>query len=297
MHRTAVPKRLAAATLALFAGCSAVLAEIPTVVVSIAPLHSLVADVMAGMGEPHLLVGSDTSEHTYSMRPSDARALANADLVVWIGPNFERFLTKSIANSAARLVTLAEEPRLTLLAARAGGAWASHDDHDDLGYDGHLWLDPTNAIAIAGVVADALAAIDPANATAYRANGARLSARLWDLDAELADALRPFADRPFIVFHDAYRYFEQRYGLRGIGSILVDAERPPSAQTMVELRATIKTLGAICVFAEPQYDPGLVATLVDGTDGRPGLLDPLGGADYEGLMRGLASSLLACLDP
>ncbi len=308
---------LAAASVLVLAAASAAAAP-PQVVASIKPIHSLVAAVMEGVGTPALIVKGAASPHTYAMKPSDAKALASADVVVWIGPEFEGFLAKPLeAAKKATVVELMEAPGLTLLDAREGGAWEphdhghehghdhkpaaghGHDDHDEV--NSHIWLSPANAKRIVAVTADALSAKDPANAGTYAANAARTAAALDALDAELKTTLAPVAGRPFVVFHDAYQYFEAHYGLSGVGAITVSPDRRPSVKRLSAIRDKIKGLGAVCVFAEPQFEPTLVNTAVEGTQARTGTLDaeaadlPEGPDLYPTLMRRLASSLVSCL--
>jgi zinc transport system substrate-binding protein len=282
----------------------------PRVVASIPPVHSLVAGMMEGIAEPTLLVSATASAHTYSLRPSDARALSEADLVFWIGPVYETFLEKPLAALAqsGKLVRLADAPGLVLRDARGGGAWESHahdsHDHSHRGkdeIDGHLFLDPRNAKAMVAAIADALGAADAANAARYRANADRLAARLDALDAELAAIVAPVRDKPFIVFHDAYQYFEARYDLNAVGSVTISPDRQPGARRLQVLRRKIGELSAVCVFAEPQFEPTLLQTVIAGTKARTGTLDYLGvgvpaGPDaYFTTMRAIARSLLDCL--
>jgi zinc transport system substrate-binding protein len=298
-------------------------AEAPKVVVSIKPIHSLVASVMHGVGEPTLLVRGGASPHSYTMKPSDAKALSAADLVVWVGPELEGFLEKPLQANApkATRLTLMDLKSLTLLQAREGGAWEPHDHgheqhgHDHKGHDhgdhdhdedhdelnSHIWLDPSNARAIVTATADALAAKDPADAEAYRTNAERTLQALDALDAELKTTLAPLKDKPFVVFHDAYQYFEARYDLSAVGSITVSPDRRPSAKRLSAIRAKIAGLNAACVFSEPQFEPTLVRTVVEGTKAKTGVLDPEGADLPEGetlyptLMRNLAASLRGCL--
>ena len=148
-----------------------------------------------------------------------------------------------------------------------------------------------------------LSEADPANAGRYRANGKAALARLDSLDEELKAALAPVKDAPFVVFHDAYQYFEAHYGLTAVGSISVSEGRAPGAKRLREVREKIAETGARCVFAEPQFQPALVATVVEGTAARTGVLDPVGADLAEGpeayaeLLRGLAGALNKCLAP
>ncbi len=299
-------------------------AEAPDVVASIKPVHSLVAGVMAGVGAPTLLVEGAASSHTYALKPSDAAALEDADLIFWVGEGFELFLAKPLHSLAdeSRVIELADTDGLMLLAPREGGLWEPHldaheddedHDHDEEAhgdapehhahdaFDGHLWLDPHNAKLMAGKIAAVLADRDPAHADLYKANGEALQAKLDALDAELTSRLAPVKRLPFIVFHDAYQYFEERYGLAGVGSITVSPEQPPSARRLQEIRDKIAAHGARCVFREPNFEPALVDTVIAGTSARSGVLDPEGASLTEGpelyfdLMRALANSLGTCL--
>jgi zinc transport system substrate-binding protein len=309
---------LALAGTLIFSGT--VLAADPVkVVASVKPIHSLVTGVMKGVAEPSLLVKGAASPHSFNLRPSDARALNQADLVFWVGEDLETFLTKPIKSLAgkAQPVALMEESGLTLLPTREGGAWEKHDDHghDDHAHedhaheaehehgthDAHVWLDVDNARKMVATIAGKLSERDSANAARYQANAASLTERLTALDAELKTTLAPVKDRPFVVFHDAYHYLEDRYGLNAVGAITVSPDQRPSAQRLSQLRSKISSLDAACVFAEPQFEPTLVTTVVEKTPAKRGTLDPLGAALDDGpelyftLMRGMAASLVSCL--
>ena len=300
-------------TAALF-GVGRAVAAPPEVVVSIKPIHSLVAAVMEGIGTPSLIVAGGTSPHLYTLRPSDAERLASARIVFWIGPIFESFLAKPLTALAGRaeIVELDRAPAMTLLPAREGGPWEPHADEPahhhankpdaaDEEMDGHLWLDPANAKAIAAIAAARLATADPANAAHYRANAAVLSGRLDALDALLDERLQPLRERPFVVFHDAYQYLTRRYDLAAVGSVTVSPERPPSARRIAAIHAKVAALNAHCVFREPQFAPRLVDTVMAGTSARSAVLDPEGaalapGPDlYFALMTKLADGLAHCL--
>ncbi len=295
----------------------------PQVVATTKPIHSLVASVMAGVGEPDLLVDCAASPHTYSLKPSDAAALESADMVFWTGHGLELFLGDAVGtlSSRATLVELAETPGLELLPMRSGGAFEAHEhvghehdhDHPDEAHDHpehdhaegeadmHFWLDPDNAALMVAHIAAMLSEADPDNADAYTANAATAVETLTALEAELETTLAPVADRPFIVFHDAYQYFEHRFGLAAAGSITVSPEVLPGAARIDELRQVIADRNAVCVFAEPNFEPALVGTVTEGTPARAGTLDPEGsaleaGPDlYAELMRGLATAMADCL--
>jgi zinc transport system substrate-binding protein len=284
----------------------------PRVVVTIKPIHALVAAVMQGVGNPHLLIDGMGSPHTYALKPSDARALQQADLVVRVSPGLETFLDRPLRSlpAAVRVLTLVKAPGLVLLPLRGGSAFDTHEhaaahDHpgDANGLDPHLWLDPDNAVRIVRYVAETLAEIAPATADTFKANADAEVERISRLKSELQNELRPLSGSRFIVFHDAYQYFEHAFHLSATGALTVSPDVQPSARRLTELRRKIAGQNVACVFAEPQFEPRLLRTIVEGTQARIGVLDPLGaslapGPDmYEKLLRGLASSLAQCLGP
>ena len=324
-------------------------AAAPKVVTSIKPVHSLVAGVMTGVGTPQLLVKGGGSPHSYSLRPSEARALNAADVIFWIGEDLETFLEKPIGALAGntRVVELAASPGMELLKTREGGVWEGHDeDHSEheehAGHDEHeaqeehdeheehaghgehkaqeehdeheehaghgehnmhIWLDPHNAQRIVRTVIAELSRIDQDNAGRYAANGETLIERLDRLDREVAATLAPVKDLPYVVFHDAYHYFERRFGTNAVGSISVSPDRAPGARRLTEVRRKIARTRAACVFSEPQFTPALVDTVIEGTEAKTAVLDPLGAEldpgpeAYFQIMRGLAGSLRDCLTP
>ncbi len=281
----------------------------PQVVASLPPLQGLAAAVLEGIAEPDVLVRGGGSEHAYAVKPSDARALGSADLVLWVGPGLEGFLRRPLAALARPEAVLAvsELSGMALLPRRTGGAWGAEHAHGEEepnehgATDLHLWLDPDNAIVITAAIASRLSAIDPGRADRYRQNADAAIARIRALDRAIMEELVPIRGVPYLVFHDAYQYFERRYGLAAAGAVAVDPEQPPGVRHIAELRRSLEDTGARCIFAEPQFRPDLVETLREGTGLRAGTLDPLGSdlpegpGHYEALMRGLAASLIACL--
>jgi len=331
-------RTLLLSTALLTAGTLAARAEAPDVVVSIKPIHSLVAAVMQGVGEPKLIVEGAASPHTYSLKPSNAAALQDADLVFWVGHGLEAFLEKPLESlgGKATIVELDDAPGLEKLQFREGGPFeahthegeeghdhaheeeghddakaadAGHDHEEEAGhqheehgeFDMHLWLSPDNARAIATEAARVLSEKDPANAEIYNKNLAALTDKLAALNTEITETIAPVKEKPFIVFHDAYQYFEHHYGVHAAGSITVSPETLPGAERLTQIRDKVKTLGATCVFAEPQFEPKLVNVVVEGTSAKSGVLDPEaatlepGPELYFTLMRSIATSLRDCL--
>ncbi len=177
---------------------------------------------------------------------------------------------------------------------------ADHD-HEHGAFDAHVWLDPVNAKAMVRTIAETLSQADPDNAAAYAANAKAENDKLDALIGEVTAQLEPVNDKGFIVFHDAYHYFENRFGVTAAGSIIISPEVTPGAERVSEIHAKVKELGAACVFAEPQFEPKLIATVTEGTPARSGVLDPLGstldnGPDlYFSVIRNMATSLKTCL--
>ncbi|SCW56973.1 zinc transport system substrate-binding protein [Rhizobium mongolense subsp. loessense] len=310
----------------LLAGASKA-ADAPAVVASIKPVHSLVSAIMQGVGTPELIIDGAASPHTYNLKPSDASALQSAKMIFWVGPGLEAFLEKPLESlgSGASIAELEDAPGVVKLKFREGGAFEPHDDgeeakaghehevagqdhdahaegdHDHGAFDTHLWLDPMNAKAMAAEITTTLVAADPANALTYQANAKALDEKIDALDKEITGIVAAVKDKPFIVFHDAYQYFEHRYAVRVAGSITVSPENLPGAERVSEITKKVADLGATCVFAEPQFEPRLVNVVIEGTDAKAGVLDPEAatleaGPDlYFTLMRGIANSIKDCL--
>ena len=325
----AVKSALLASTF-LFTSTAVATADVK-VVASIKPVHSLVASVMQGVSEPSLLVKGAGSPHTYSLKPSQAKELQAADIVFWMSHDLEAFLENSIESIAknAKAVSLMDSHGLMKLNFREGGAFDAHDHghddhgddkHDDHGHDKHddhgddkhddhghdevdphVWLDPQNAKSLVHEIEEHLAEIDPSNAAKYEANAEAVMKKLDALTKEIEADLKPIQERGYVVFHDAYQYFEKRFGVSAVGSITVSPEVLPGAERVSELRDKVKSLNASCVFSEPQFEPKLVKTITENTDAGTGVLDPLGANIKDGpelyftLIRNMAKSLKDCL--
>ncbi len=291
-------------------------------VATIKPVHSLLAAVIGREGSIVLLIDGAGSPHTYALKPSDAKALSQASLVVRASDVVEPFMTKVIATlpKTTTVVTLDKVAGLTLHRMREGGPFEAHGhanetggrQHDDHGHkpppaargaamDGHVWLDPENAKLIVAHLADTLSRLAPAKAAAFKANAAAAAA---EIDAAAGDVRRTLAavqGKPFVVFHDAYQYFEARYGMPAAGSVTISPDVPPSAKRLSALRAKVAKLGAACVFSEPQFEPKLVVAITEGTEARSSVLDPLGAdipagaAHYVTLLRRLSQAFGSCL--
>ena len=292
----------------------------PQVVVSIKPLHSLVAGVMQGVAAPTLIVKGNASPHTYRLKPSDARAIQAASAIFWAGDNVETFLIKPLKSLPrhAKVVALSMAPGIRLLPVRGGGQWQSdhehehgdHVDHDEEqtggagllhNADPHVWLDPVNAEMMLKTIVKTLSEVDSMHAAQYQHNGERIKARLQRLNQSLMTALTPVSRKPFMVFHDAYQYLEKRYHLTAVGSVVFQMNQSSSARRLRRLHKLIHSSEVSCVFSEPEFSPKKINALIRGTRIKTAVLDPLGsalapGPDlYFSLMTDIKKSILSCL--
>ncbi|EIE50318.1 high-affinity zinc uptake system protein ZNUA [Citreicella sp. 357] len=308
----------------------AALAEVPRVAVDIAPVHSLVARVMEGVGSPYLIVQSGASPHEYSLRPSEATALQEADVVFWVSPELTPWLGDAIETLAtnASVSELLEADGTIELEFREGALFEAHehgenehgengheehadDDehaehdahegHDHGGHDPHAWLSPQNAATWLNVIAGQLSAADPENAGAYFANAAAGQEEIDALIGEVTAVLEPVRGGQFIVFHDAYQYFENAFDFPASGAISISDASDPSPARISEIQHRISGEGITCVMSEPQFNRGIVAAVLDGMEADTAVLDPLGSdlepgpTLYPQLIRNLASTLAECL--
>ena len=309
------------------------------VVASIKPLHSLISYVMDGVGTPDIIIDGSSSPHTFQLKPSHASMLQEADIVFWIGEDLESFLETpldSIAKNAKR-VTLMDSNEIDLLKFREKNVFDDHDEHgdehdehgdehdehgdehdehgdehDEHGdehddhhdghahgeFDIHFWLDPEIAKTIVSIVARELSEIDAANKSTYEANAKKA---INDLDTLIAETRSKInSDATYIVFHDAYQYFEKRFGIEVIGALTVNPEVLPGAKQLAEIREVIEHEKVNCLFSEPQFNPSIAKTIAQDTGVKASVLDPLGaelnpGKDlYFDLIGDMASSFEIC---
>ncbi len=362
-------KRVFATLLTLLATTAQ--AEAPRVATDIAPVHGLVAAVMAGTGTPDLVVPIGADPHGYAMRPSEARALSQADVVFWVGPSLAPWLAEPVETLAtqANLVTLEEVEGLNRLELRNNARFVPHDhshdgghdhaeDHghddghasahahsDDHGHadnkehahdhaethdhdhghedhagheeieahgaadeahpahvvDSHFWLDPYNAILWVAEIARVLSEHDPQNAALYQDNAAAITAQIKATQEQVRSQLAPLADRPFIVFHDAYQYFETRFGVTAQAAVTLADAGAASAARLAEVREVVAETGAGCALAEPRASQGLIDAVAEGAQIRVVRVDALGvdlqpgPAFYPQLITQIGAGLAACL--
>ncbi len=320
----------------------------PDVVASIAPVHSIAAAIMKGVGTPHLLLPTSASPHSADLRPSGAQALQDADLVFWVGPRIEAFLVKPLETLAGnkKSIPLIDAEGMTLLPTRTGGNWEKHshdhghedDDHDAMEHedhdhdhdaeqhedhdhdhdaeqheahdhdhdeesiiDNHVWLSPNNGLAMATAMTKALSEIDPDNKKTYEANNEAFKAEVKAATKEAKGLLADVKSAPFIVFHDAYQYFENAFDVSAIGSITLTPGVNPGAARVKEIHEKLEHLDVACLLSEPQFSDKIITILIEGTSAKKGELDPIGKELAEGptlypdLIRYNARHLASCL--
>ena len=284
-------------TAALFLVLTPLKAEI-SVVTSIKPLHSLTSYIMEGVGEPELIIDGVASPHNFQIKPSHAKMLQKADLVIWVGEDLESFLPtalKSIPKNSV-VLELLDQSGLKKLKFREKNIFEGHDDHgddehakkeeghdehghDEHGhahgeYDPHIWLDPLNAKVIVKKITNQLVKIDSSNSAAYKANSKKLLKDLDTLTKSIKKDLNKNAS--FVVFHDAYQYFEKRFGLSVVGALTVNPDVMPGAEQLSEIREVIEEKKVKCIFSEPQFNPAIIKSIASDTGVKTGVLDPLG---------------------
>ena len=287
----------------LLTHASSALAQ-PRVVTTIPPLHSLTALVMEGAGYPQLLLKGSESPHRYSLRPSQTRLIASAEIIVRVGASFEIFMNKPLRALAgdAVVIDLDKIPGIQHFSVRDHHEHHYHKHHGHgLARDPHIWLHTGNAAEMVKVIAGILSGKDPENSTLYAGNAARTSIRLRSLKMEIDRMVQPVRTQPFVTFHDAWQYFTAEFGLKFVGALTLNPERKPGARRLAQVRETVRKTGARCLFSEPQFPSSLARVVVRGTPAKIGVLDPVGAKLSPGsglyfrLMRQTALEMTTCL--
>jgi len=337
-----------AAGMAMIGGVA--MSDTPKVAVDISPVHSLVSRVMLGVGTPDLIVQAGASPHGYTLRPSEAKALQDAQMVFWMGESLSPWMEGALdtLSSDASIITLLERDETILLEFREGAMFEEHDhddhgdekhgdhgdekhddhgdekhddhgdekhddhgdekhddhgDHEDHGsHDPHAWLSPDNARIWLNLIASQLSIVDPENAGTYFANAAAARSEIEALTIEVNILLEPVRGKKFIVFHDAYQYFEKAFDLSASGAISLGDASKPSPARIAEIQGRILEESIDCVLSEPQFNKGLVATVMAGSKAKTSVIDPLGaglkpGPDlYSELIRNMTKTLVDCFE-
>ena len=284
------------------------------VVASLKPIGFIASAIADGVTDTQILLPDGASEHDYSLRPSDAKRLQNADLVVWIGPEMEAFMDKTAsAFPDAKKVTISALPGVKPLLMKGADDDDHESDHDHAHlqkgdedhhhgeYNMHLWLSPEIARLSAVAIHDKLVELMPQSRAKLDANLQEFEAQLAATDKQVGNELAPLKGKGYFVFHDAYGYYEKHYGLTSLGHFTVNPEIQPGAQRLHEIRTQLVEQKAACVFAEPQFRPAVVEAVARGTSVRMGTLDPLGTSiplgksSYMAFLSQLATQYATCL--
>ena len=307
------------------------------VVTSIKPIHSLVSYVMDGVGAPDLIVDGFNSPHNFQLKPSHAKMLENADIIFWIGEGLENFLEKPLDSISknAKKVELMEIKGINKLEFREKNIFNEHDHdehkheedghkeehdeheheedghkeekhddhdgHDDHGHgehDPHIWLDPQNAKVMVKLITKELSELDLKNAPTYKKNSEKA---LSDLDKLIKKVKKDTnKDLRFVAFHDAYHYYEDRFGINLLGALTVNPDVLPGAEQLAEIREVIEHEKVNCIFSEPQFNPDIIKSIAKDTGIKTGVLDPLGANLDKGknlyfdLIRNISTSFKGC---
>ena len=303
----------------IFMGALSAKADIK-VVTTIKPLHSLISNVMDGIGEPSLIIEGSTSPHSFVLKPSHAKLIEQADIIFWIGEDIETFMEKPLESIAknAKKVSFMELSSIEKLKFREENIF-EHEDHDDHGhdekkdhddhgdgheghhhgeFDAHIWLDPANAKEMLHEIAHELADLDPANADKYESNADNTIKSIDDMISSVSSSINK--DAKFIVFHDAYQYFEKRFGVATAGALTLNTDVLPGAKQISEIQEVIAERDIKCIFSEPQFNPKIIETIAQDTGIKTGVLDPLGSifdagkSQYFTLINDLGDKLKDC---
>ena len=280
------------------------------VVTTIKPLHSLISNVMKGVGEPSLIIEGTSNPHNFVLKPSHAKLLQDADIIFWIGEDLEAFMEKPLSSLAkdAKKISFMELGSIKKLKFRENNIF-DHDDHDGHKeddhdrhnhgeFDTHLWLDPVNAKEMVIEISHELSELDPANKNKYKANADKTIEVLDNLIKEVSQSLSK--DISYVVFHDAYQYFEKRFEVTSAGALTLNPDVLPGAKQIVDIQSLIKEKNIKCIFSEPQYNPKIIETLASDTNISTGTMDPLGAnldrgvTMYSKLIMNIADSIKNC---
>jgi zinc transport system substrate-binding protein len=315
-------KKISIIILFFFSSVNVFASETIGIITTIKPIDSLVSAVVGDTGKTISLISSETSPHEFRLKPSDARALQNGNIIFYISPHLETSIVKVFETlpKNIKIINLMEETGIEHLSIRDNEAWELHDHHDDEKHDDHdkhaqkdehddhkskddvhIWLDPENAIKIIKKVNTELSFFFPENAKIYDENATKIINKIKSLKKQLKKELLPIKEKPYIVFHDAYQYFEKTFGLNAVGSIALEDDIASSPKQISFIKNKIIKSKASCVFQEPQFDNKLVKTVIEGTQAKIGTLDPLGFGIkekedfYLQLLRNMSKNLKECL--
>lgn len=277
-------------------------ANASTILTTIKPIQMITTELTQGVEQPDVLLGANASPHDYALRPSDVKRVHNADLVIWFGHDLEGFMEKLVdSKPAEQVLTLSKIDGLKL---RAFGPHHHDDGHHHHGtHDPHFWLGTEPTLQVAEAITQKLVTMDPEHAEQYQQNLAAFTQNIAQLKVNLTTQLKSVEHSGYYVFHDAYGYLKQDYPLNQLGFFTVSPDRKPGAKTLMQIRKALEEQKVQCVFAEPQFTPAVLQSVVHGTNTKIGTLDPLGTevtvepGSYFTFQHKIADSLTNCLAP
>ena len=275
-------------------------ASASTILTSFKPIQMIVTELTQGVSEPDVVMNSNASPHDYALKPSDVKKIQNADMLIWFGPDLEAFLTK-VAKSNDNLVTISEIPNINLREFGEDPHDHHHDGHDHGSHDPHFWLGIDQVEVASSYISNKLVEVDPQNADVYKKNLEVFLSQLADKKRSIEAQLAPVKDKGYYVFHDAYSYYEDEFGLNKLGHFTVSPERKPGAKTLISIKKTLAKQDVQCVFSEPQFTPAVIESVVRGSSTQKGQLDPVGSdievgkGSYFEFLQQLTDSYTSCL--
>ena len=275
-------------------------ASASTILTSFKPIQMIVTELTQGVSEPDVVMNSNASPHDYALKPSDVKKIQNADMLIWFGPDLEAFLTK-VAKSNDNLVTISEIPNINLREFGEEPHDHHHDGHDHGSHDPHFWLGIDQVEVASSYISNKLVEVDPQNADVYKKNLEVFLSQLADKKRSIEAQLAPVKDKGYYVFHDAYSYYEDEFGLNKLGHFTVSPERKPGAKTLISIKKTLAKQDVQCVFSEPQFTPAVIESVVRGSSTQKGQLDPVGSdievgkGSYFEFLQQLTDSYTSCL--
>ncbi|WP_417319553.1 zinc ABC transporter substrate-binding protein [Emcibacter sp.] len=253
------------------------------IVASIKPVHSLVQSVVGHDNEVTLLLDSSLDPHIFRMRPSHIRKVVNTDVLFYVDRKLETFLESIVDNDqhSVKSVALSGAANLKLLPYRTSKIWfteetGDHEGHDHEEMDLHIWLDPENAIQMVRMIEETLSGLDPDNRVTYIRNSKLVIKRLYELKDRLRQDLRPFREKPIMIYHDAFQYFEKAFSLYSVGAIQLKADSPPSAKHLKALKRIARDKHVTCVLGTPGAHPRIATVVMGDTSANYDVVDPLG---------------------
>ncbi|MFA0568630.1 zinc ABC transporter substrate-binding protein ZnuA [Vibrio gallaecicus] len=274
-------------------------ANASTILTSFKPIQMIVVELTLGVSEPDVLMNSNASPHDYALKPSDVKKIQQADMVIWFGRDLETSFVKVLEGKSS-VLTISEIPNLKL---REFGSedHDAHEGHDHGSHDPHFWLGIDQVKVAAQYISSELIKLDPESTSQYEDNLSQFITNLDEKKRSIVEQLNPVKDTGYYVFHDAYGYFEEDFGLNNLGYFTVSPERKPGAKTLITIRNTLKRDNVQCVFSEPQFTPAVIASVTRGSQATKGQLDPVGSTidvkpgSYFDFLQQLTQSYTNCL--